>query len=102
VKLWAWIWLGALALIGWAPALLLSYIVAVVLALGMRLQGRTVIGLTFALILMIGLVMMVQVRRYFTLHGREALWYTWAGGAVLVGVWGAAFAAFTLSTGIFP
>lgn len=97
---WAWIWLGCLAFLGWAPALLISWMLAYAIALGFGLQGPAVFRSVFALILLVSLFMAVQVRQFFGLSRVGARWYTLAGGITLVGVWVRAFFAITWFLGI--
>lgn len=100
MKKWAWVWLITFALIGWAPALLVLWMTAYPLAVGLGWGGLPALGFMYTLILMVGLVLLIQVQRYFVLTDEQALWYSWGGGAGIVAIWAGAFLSFTLRMGI--
>lgn len=93
MKRWAWVWLGFLALLGWAPSLLVAYFVAVALALGHRGQGLPVLTAIYAGLLAFCLVLLVQVRKFSGLKGSKRKWFTWAGGGALLLTWSGAYLA---------
>jgi hypothetical protein len=99
LKVWAWVWLGGLALLGWAPGLLVSYAMAFDLALGAGWDGSAVLGSAYYGILLVSLVLLIQVGKHFGLAGGERKWFTWAGGGGLALVWVGAYLGFRVLSG---
>lgn len=98
VKIWAWVWLGLMAALGWAPALLVSYMVALALAVGGQVPGRLAFTAVYLVLLGVAVFLLEQVRRYFSLTGR----FTLVGGAILVAVWVIALLVFTSMASMGP
>lgn len=99
LKVWAWVWLGVMALLGWAPALMVSYGVAIGLALAFGWHGPIVLDVAYFGLMIVGLFMLDQVRNHFALSGAQRRWYNLAGYGGLALVWGAAYTGFQIWAG---
>lgn len=100
MKVWAWAWLGALAMLGWAPGLALSYGIAFALAVGVGWNGPIVFGAVYYGILVVGLFLLLQVCKHFGLKGTERARFSYLGGSGLALVWVAAHFGFRIWTGL--
>lgn len=101
MRIWAWVWLGVLALAGWVPGLILACFVALAIAIGAERTGSMVFGAAYFSLLAISMLMLLQVRSHFRLDGTQKRWFTWAGGGTLISVRVGALLGFGSLTGWF-
>lgn len=90
-----WLWLAALALLGWAPALAIAYGLGFALTIAFGWHGPATLGLIYLVILGTGLFLLTQIRSHYGLATR----FTTVGGAALTATWAAAYAALAVTAG---
>lgn len=98
-RLWAWIWVAGLAIVGWLPALVVSYVIAFAIGIVARGIGGLIFGVTYLLMLAAGFLLLLQVNRFYGFLGRESRRFRLIGGGALLLAWGGAYIAFAIQAG---
>lgn len=94
---WAWGWALLFAVVGWAPALGMAYICALVVYAATGFTGPIVMWLAYAALFGVGLFGIGQVRDFLELNGQVAKAFTYGAGSLLLGSWALAAVLVTLT-----